>query len=77
MLQIVFQDCGSALNPRMTVGETVAEPLKNFNLANGKKLNDRGHMVACHNVYGDFFLPKNRHGGMTPDRLPAGCSDNA
>lgn len=29
-LQVVFQDCFSSVNPRRMVGESIAEPLKNF-----------------------------------------------
>jgi oligopeptide/dipeptide ABC transporter ATP-binding protein len=35
-LQIIFQDPFSSLNPRMTVGDIVGEPLRTHGLANGK-----------------------------------------
>lgn len=40
-IQIIFQDPYSSLNPRMTVGSTVGEPLKVHGLAKGKELEDR------------------------------------
>jgi oligopeptide/dipeptide ABC transporter ATP-binding protein len=40
-MQIIFQDPYSSLNPRMTVGAIVGEPLHVHGLANGKDLNRR------------------------------------
>lgn len=39
-IQIIFQDPYSSLNPRMTVGSIVGEPLKVHELAKGKDLDD-------------------------------------
>jgi oligopeptide transport system ATP-binding protein len=41
-LQMIFQDPYASLNPRMTVGEIVAEPIDNFGLARGA---ERGRRV--------------------------------
>ncbi|HEY9566691.1 MAG TPA: dipeptide ABC transporter ATP-binding protein, partial [Thalassobaculum sp.] len=40
-MQIVFQDPYSSLNPRLSAGAIVAEPLTNFDLASGPALADR------------------------------------
>jgi ABC-type oligopeptide transport system ATPase subunit len=40
-VQMVFQDPFSSLNPRMTVGDIVGEPLVIHKLARGTELNDR------------------------------------
>jgi oligopeptide transport system ATP-binding protein len=40
-LQIIFQDPYASLNPRMTVGQIVREPLETFHLARGREAEER------------------------------------
>lgn len=40
-LQIIFQDPYASLNPRMTVGQIVGEPLQTFGLAKGRAADER------------------------------------
>ena len=56
-MQIVFQDPYSSLNPRMTVGSIVGEPLLVHKLAKGQELTDRVHQLL------------NRV-GLRPDHFP-------
>ena len=39
-LQMIFQDPYASLNPRMNVGQIIGEPIRTYNLANGKSVDD-------------------------------------
>ncbi len=40
-LQMIFQDPYASLNPRMTVGQIIGEPIRTFNLSNGGSIEER------------------------------------
>jgi oligopeptide transport system ATP-binding protein len=40
-MQMIFQDPYASLNPRMTVGDIIGEPLLVHNIASGKEVNER------------------------------------
>ncbi len=46
-LQMIFQDPYSSLNPRMTIGGTLAEPLKIHGLARGRRLERVAELLEC------------------------------
>lgn len=50
-MQMIFQDPYASLNPRMTVGQLVGEPLMVHNVATGSEINDRvAHLLEIVNL---------------------------
>src|SRR2546422_5510851 len=68
-LQMIFQDPYSSLNPRMTVGDIIAEPLENFGLLRGKAKGKRAQellRIVCLNPYFNNRYPHEFRGGARP-----------
>src|SRR3546814_10791286 len=63
-MQIVFQDPYSSLNPRLSAGAIVAEPLTNFDLASGPARSEE-HTSELQSLmrisYAVFCLKKNKN----------------
>jgi oligopeptide transport system ATP-binding protein len=55
-MQMIFQDPYASLNPRMTVGEIVGEPLLVHNIASEKEANERvKHLLEIVNLNPSFY----------------------
>ena len=55
-MQIIFQDPFSSLDPRMTVSQTIAEPLKLHGIIKDKKLGFEGKLDELQNELSDMSL---------------------
>jgi oligopeptide transport system ATP-binding protein len=66
-MQIIFQDPYASLDPRMTVGDIIGEPLVNFGVMRGRKLHERVqellHVVGL-NPYFNNRYPHEFSGGQ-------------
>src|SRR5712692_7625201 len=60
-MQMIFQDPFGSLNPRFTIGQTVAEPLENFNRGNKKEIQEQ--VASMLEVVGlnPFFMNRFAH----------------
>src|SRR5947209_19315867 len=60
-MQMVFQDPYGSLNPRFTIGQTVAEPLENFNRGNKKEIQEQVASLLETVVLNPFFVNRFAH----------------
>ena len=71
-VQIVFQDPYSSLNPRLTAGTIVGEPMENFGIAAGKEKDERvARAVRARRP------AARRHGANTRTSSPAGSASGS
>ena len=67
-MQMVFQDPYGSLNPRFTIGQTVAEPLENFNRGNKKEIQEQVASLLETVGLNPYFMNRFAHefsGGQT------------
>jgi len=66
-MQMVFQDPAGCLDPRMTVGEIIAEPLKNYQICCSRdrvrRVQDLLKLVGLHPAHSNYY-PHQLSGGM-------------
>ena len=54
-IAIIFQDPYASLNPRMTIGSIIAEPLEIHKIARGKEKEERVNELLSHGGTGDIL----------------------
>ncbi len=60
-MQMVFQDPYGSLNPRFTIGQTIAEPLENFNRGNKKEIQEQVASLLETVGLNPFFMNRFAH----------------
>ncbi|MBC8164188.1 MAG: dipeptide ABC transporter ATP-binding protein [Roseiflexaceae bacterium] len=60
-VQMIFQDPYASLNPRMTVGDIIGEPLKVHNLRQGKAVNERVQELLALVGLNPYFVNRYPH----------------
>jgi oligopeptide/dipeptide ABC transporter ATP-binding protein len=60
-MQMVFQDPYGSLNPRFTIGQTVAEPLENFNRGSKKEIQEQVASLLETVGLNPFFMNRFAH----------------
>lgn len=60
-MQMIFQDPYSSLNPRMSAGEIVGEPLENYGLATGREKREKVEALLNRVGFRREHIPKHPH----------------
>src|ERR1700694_3630313 len=71
--QIIFQDPFASLDPRMTVGDIIAEPMDNFRLARGKERRTRVQELLRLCAGRSPVVHRWRGAGVGPGRVHSGA----